>query len=41
MKHLLDTDQAQYGMSTTYDIQEGETDEWLDDVDAAASKAAD
>ena len=41
MKHILDTDQAQYGTSTTYDIQEGETDEWLDDVDAAASKATD
>jgi hypothetical protein len=41
MKHILDEDRARYGTSTQYEIQEGETDDWLDDVDAAASKATD
>jgi hypothetical protein len=41
MKHLLNEDRARYGTSTKYEIQEGEMDEWLDDVDAAAAKATD
>jgi hypothetical protein len=41
MKHILDEDRARYGTSTQYEIQEGETDDWLDDVDTAASKATD
>jgi hypothetical protein len=39
MRHYLDTDHTQYGMSTEYDIEKGEADEWLGDVDNAVTKA--
>jgi hypothetical protein len=38
MKHYLDKDCKKYGMSTEYDIQEGEQDEWLGDVDDSVNK---
>ena len=39
MKHYLDKDRTRYGNKTDYEIEEGEMDEWLDDVNAAVDKA--